>query len=83
MWPDYLLCLTGAGEKHKTQSRQMKVKGGRAEGERGENSDRAWGQGLLGGRMTEAARMMRVIVTPPNLDHCQHSDTCVWMRLCM
>lgn len=53
----------------------MKVEGGRAEGE---TSDRAWGQIPLGERMTEAGRMRRVIVTPPNLAHCQLSD----VRVC-
>lgn len=38
--------------------------------------DRPRGQSLLGWRMTEADRLKRVIVTPPNLAHCQHSDVC-------
>lgn len=74
MWPTYSLCLKGQREKHKTKNR---CENKRLEGwVKKRQADRPWGQSLLGWRVAEGGRLRRVIVTPPNLAHCQHSDVC-------
>lgn len=67
------------GGRHKTLSRLIKLEGGRAT--EGRNQ---W-QSPLGERMTEACRMKRVIVTPPNLAYCQLLDECACfcVRVCV